>query len=557
MADRRRGGFRLRRRGVIVVGIVVVVVGGGAAGAWAAMRPSGPDYRLATAGPAAVTDSLAGTGTIQPVTQATVMFPTSGQVASVGVQAGQHVTEGQTLAQLNTTSLDATVSRDRQSVASAQVRLADDQNSQTSVTASAPQATSPSSAGSSTPAGGSARLSGMVHGLSADQNAVRRAQQKVDADLALVAAADHEVNAQGAACQALLDQLRSATTTPPTTTPTSTTTPPPPPPGGSTSVTDCESLINEVLTDESTTGEDERTLSTSVAALSAALNKAVAAVGTSTTRTGGSHSTQGTQGATRQSTGRSAVRTGGQPASADQIAADQAAVDAANAELAAGQQAVAAATMVSPIAGTVADVTVTAGQSAAANSADAEVVVIGAGQDEVATAVTDSQVGQVKPGDRATVTPDGATVPIAGTVTAVGALGTTTSSGSASYPVTISLGSTSQQLFDGATASVSITLGTAQAAVTVPTSAVTSVGGFSVVTRMVAGKPAITRVTLGVRGPTVTQVTSGLRAGDQVALANMNAPMPTANNPVRIGGGGFGGGGFARAAGRGAGGGGR
>ncbi|HEY1572762.1 MAG TPA: HlyD family efflux transporter periplasmic adaptor subunit [Pseudonocardiaceae bacterium] len=557
MADRRRGRFRLRRRGVIVLGVVVVVVGGGAAGAWAAMRPAGPDYRVATAGPAAVTDSLAETGTIQPVAQATVLFPTSGQVASVGVRVGQQVTEGQTLAHLNTTSLDATVSRDRQSVASAQVRLADDQDSQTSVTESAPQATSPSSAGSSTPTGRSGQVSGMVRGLSADQNAVRRAQQKVDADLALVTAADHKVNAQGAACQALLDQLHSAAT-PPTTTPTSTTTPPPPPPGGSTSVTDCESLINEVLTDESTTGKDERTLSTSVAALSAALNKAVAAVGTATTKAAGSHATQGAT--TQQPTGRSAVRAGGgqQPAPADQIAADQAAVDAANAELAAGQQAVAAATMVSPIAGTVADVTVTAGQSAAANSADAEVVVIGAGQDEVTTAVTDSQVGQVKPGDKATVTPDGATAPIAGTVTAVGALGTTTSSGSASYPVTISLASTSQQLFDGATASVSITLGTAHAAVTVPTSAITTVGGFSVVTKVVAGKPTITRVTPGVRGPAVTQVTSGLRAGDQVALANMNAPMPTANNPARFGGGGgFGGGGFAPGAVRVAGGGGR
>ncbi|HEX3588798.1 MAG TPA: efflux RND transporter periplasmic adaptor subunit, partial [Pseudonocardiaceae bacterium] len=176
-----------------------------------------------------------------------------------------------------------------------------------------------------------------------------------------------------------------------------------------------------------------------------------------------------------------------------------------------------------------------------AGSADAEVVVIGSGQDEVTTAVTDTQVGQVKPGDAATVTPDGATSPMAGTVTAVGALGTTTSSGSAGYPVTISLGTTSRQLFDGATASVSITLGTAQAAVTVPTSAITTVGGFSVVTKMVAGKPTAARVTLGIRGPTLTQVTSGLRAGDQVALANMNAPMPTANTGqgfARFGGGG-------------------
>ncbi|HKN99566.1 MAG TPA: HlyD family efflux transporter periplasmic adaptor subunit, partial [Pseudonocardiaceae bacterium] len=291
-------------------------------------------------------------------------------------------------------------------------------------------------------------------------------------------------------------------------------------------------------------------------ALSAALNKAIAAVGKSAQSAGGTHSSQGgpQQGGTQQSTGRGQAGGGGQPASADQIAADQAAVDSANAELAAAQQAVAAATMVSPITGTVANVTATAGQSAAAGSADAAVVVIGSGQDEVTTAVTDSQVGQVKPGDKATVTPDGSTTPIAGTVTAVGALGTTTSSGSASYPVTISLGDTSQRLFDGATASVSITLGTTQAAITVPTSAITTLGGFSVVKKVVDGKASVTRVTLGVRGPAVTQVTGGLRAGDQVVLANMNAPVPTANLPqVRLGGGGLGAGGFGRKAAKGGG----
>ena len=90
---------------------------------------------------------------------------------------------------------------------------------------------------------------------------------------------------------------------------------------------------------------------------------------------------------------RVAGRSSSGPASADQIAADQAAVDAANAQLAAAQQNLAAATLVSPIAGTVADVTITAGQSASANSTTAHVVVIGPGQNEVTTAVTDSQVG--------------------------------------------------------------------------------------------------------------------------------------------------------------------
>lgn len=549
MADLRRARLRLggRTRRVVVIGVVVVVVGGGGAVAWAMTRPAGAAYRTATAGPASVTESLPGTGTIQPVSQATVTFPMTGLVSSVAAQVGQHVAVGQTLAQLNTTSLDNAVSADQSAVASAQAKLASDQDSQTSVTTSDGQSTSPSSFSESTPS----PLTGLVHSLSGDQDAVRKAQRKVDEDLTLVAAADHKVNAAGAACQDLLDQLKTpppTTTTPPTTSPTTTTAPP----TDSTSVSDCEALINEALADETTAGSDEHALSTAVATLSTALNKVVAEVGKSAAQSSSpSHTGSGRSG---DSQSQSQSRSGQServsvPVSADQIAADQASVDAANAQLAAAKQNLSAATLVSPIAGTVAQVTITQGQNASANSADAQVVVIGGGEDEVTTAVTDSQVGQVKPGETATVTPDGATAPITGTVTQIGALGTTTTSGSASYPVTISLGDTTQQLFDGATASVSITLGTTHAAVAVPTSAVRTVGAFSVVTKMVDGKPTITRVTTGVRGPTMTEVTNGLQAGDQVALANIDEPMPTSGNTPgagRLGGfarGGLGGGG--------------
>jgi HlyD family secretion protein len=543
----------------MVIGVVVVVVGGGAAVAWATTRSTDSTYRTATAGPATVTDSLVVTGTIAPVTQATVTFPMSGQVASVNAKLGQQVTVGQSLAQLNTTSLNNAVSSDQSTVASAQAKLASDQTSQTSVSDTA-QTTSPSSAG--TPGKSTNGLSGLVKSLSGQQNAVRRAQQKVDRDLTLVIAADRSVNAKGAACQDLLTDLKAAgSTTSPTTTATDTststspTTTPPSAPGGSTSVSDCETLIDEALAAESTTDKDEHALTSAVAALSTALNKVVVAVGKSASSSGTgstSHSTGTGSDSRSTGTGSTSGGSGGRsgsslPASADQIAADQAAVDAANAQLAAARQNLAAATLVSPIAGTVADVTITAGQSASANSSTAHVLVIGPGQDEITTAVTDNQVGQVKPGDKAMVTPDGATKPITGSVTQIGALSTTTSSGASGYPVTISLGATSQQLFDGATASVAITLGTAQAAVTVPTSAIHTVGGFSVVTRMVNGTPTTTRVTVGVRGPVVTQVTSGLRAGDQVSLADVSAPMPTSGNTggARLGGGGgFGGGGL-------------
>jgi HlyD family secretion protein len=602
MADRRfLARTRIPRR-LLVIGVIVVVVGGGAAVAWAATRSGGASYRTAIAGPATVTDSLAVTGTIQPVTQATVTFPMSGQVSSVSAKLGQQVTVGQTLARLNTTSLNNAVSSEQSAVATAQTKLASDQTSQTSVSATATaQTTTPSSSTgspsggtssrsstSSSPSGGSSSLSGLVKSLSGQQNAVRKAQQTVDRDLTLVSAAVHKVNVDGSACQNLLDALTSAgakqapsistsaTSTSGTSTsasPSASTTPAAPPPGGSTSVSDCETTINEALAAESKTDKDEHALTSAVAALSTALNKVVQAVDTSQQSTSHSSGTSGSNsnssganssssnsngsnstsrsgtGATGSSSGGTGSRSGSSlPASADQIAADQASVDAATAQLAAAQQNLAAATLVSPIAGTVADVTITEGQTASANSAAAQVVIIGPGQDEVTTAVADNQVGQVKPGEDAAVTPDGATKPITGKVTQIGALSTTTSSGAAGYPVTISLSATSQQLFDGATASVAITLGRSQAAVTVPTSAVRTIGGFSVVSKIVNGTPTTTRVTLGVQGPTVTEVASGLKVGDQVSLADMTAQMPTSGTTgtgrFAGGAGGLGGGGL-------------
>ena len=533
MAERRRrGAWRPTRRVLIITGVAVVVLGGGI-GAYAATRSTSDTYRTAVAGPATVTATFATTGTIEPVSEATVGFPVSGQVASVNVRQGQQVIAGQTLAALNTTSLAASVSSAQSTVATSEAKLASDQASQNVVTASA---TTHSSAGNSGQSGsGNAnsaatqRLAGLAKNLTTGQNAVLGAQKQVDSDLTLVGAdvaSDQDANAD---CPQVIAYLKALGQQPPTTTsgttkPTSTTTPQPP----STSVIDnCQQLMQTVLADESKASTDEHTLSNAEATLSTALNNATAAVGAAA---GSSSSGKASSSTTAQSATPSSGRGGGAssgPASADQIAADQAATDSANAQLAEAQQNMAAATLVSPISGTVAEVDLTTGENTSANSTTAHIVIVGPGEDEVTTAVSDSQVGQVKPGQAVSVSPDGSTTPIAGRVSAIGALASTTSSGTASYPVTISLGDPAQQLFAGATASVAITLNTANAAVTVPTSAVHGAGAFNFVTALVAGQPTLTRVSVGVQGADLTQITNGLKAGDQVVLADLSTALPT------------------------------
>jgi multidrug efflux pump subunit AcrA (membrane-fusion protein) len=105
----------------------------------------------------------------------------------------------------------------------------------------------------------------------------------------------------------------------------------------------------------------------------------------------------------------------------------------------------------------------------------------------------------------------------------------------------------SPHTFDGSGADAVITTGTARNVVTVPNSAIRSTaGGTHTVTVMKDGKPTTVRVTLGVAGSDVTQVTSGLRAGQQVVLAELSQPLPgsatsSTNGTFRLPVGGFGG----------------
>jgi multidrug efflux pump subunit AcrA (membrane-fusion protein) len=546
-AERKRRGFRRSR---VVIGIVVLVLLGGGVAAYAATRSADPSYRTTTAGPAKVTSVLTGTGTVQPVSQATVSFPVSGQVAAVSVKQGDTVTSGQVLAQLNTTTLAGQVSSAQSTLATAQAKLAADQNSQTTSV----QTPSTPSGGSSS-GGASAKVTQLLKSISTGQNAVRGAQQKVDADLQLAGAALKHAQST---CPDIIKQL--GTTGAPTTgtssdpTPPATTTTTPPPATPPVSVTDCTDLLQQVQDAQAKTAADETALSQAEATLSTTLGQAAAAVQQSASSTSSSSATKTPSGGAggSQSGSRGGSST---PPSADQIAADQATVDAATAQLAANQQNLAAADMVSPIDGTVAQVDVVSGQNAAANASTAKIVIIGAGGNQVTTAVNDNQVGQVKPGQAAAITPDGAGKPLTGKVVAIGALSSTTSGGSASFPVTISVDGGGPALFAGSTAGVAITLGTAQAAVTVPTSAVHTVGSTSFVTALVDGKPASKRVTVGVIGATVTQITEGLNAGDEVVLADLSQPLPSATTGAGARGLTGGGGGF-RAGGNGGGGGG-
>ncbi|RTL62272.1 MAG: HlyD family efflux transporter periplasmic adaptor subunit [Pseudonocardiaceae bacterium] len=257
---------------------------------------------------------------------------------------------------------------------------------------------------------------------------------------------------------------------------------------------------------------------------------------------GGAGQRQGAAGAGRSggTAGGGAGRTTVVPAA--QLAADQAQVDSASAQLTTAEQNRDQATLVAPIAGTVAAVNVTAGRQVGGSAGSAQIVVIGPGADEVVVPVPESTIGSVHVGDAATIVADGSDQQLTGKVASVGLLPGGTGS-PVNYPVTIALTGTPPALPAGSGATVTLTVASATAVLTVPTSAVHTGPGRTTVDVLRGGKPATVPVTVGAAGATATQITSGLQAGDEVVLADLSQPLPTGGTAgLRTLGGGGGGG---------------
>jgi hypothetical protein len=90
---------------------------------------------------------------------------------------------------------------------------------------------------------------------------------------------------------------------------------------------------------------------------------------------------------------------------------------------------------------------------------------------------------------------------------------------------------------EGAAALVAITVKTVHGVLTVPNSALSD-GAVLVLSQ---GKAAQTRVQTGAVGPLTTEVTSGLKAGQQVVLADLGATLPANSTATPRGLGGTGG----------------
>ncbi len=250
------------------------------------------------------------------------------------------------------------------------------------------------------------------------------------------------------------------------------------------------------------------------------------------------------------------------------VIASQASLQNANAALAVAATNLADTTLTAPVAGRVASISGSVGQTVSSGSGSSSIassassassgtvsgfiVLTGVSALRVQASVTEGDAGNVKIGQPATFTFDalnGATT--TGKVSWVDLVGTT-SGGVTSYGVTLDMDTVPAGLKPGMSASVTITTASATNVLAVPATSVTTTGSRSTVTVVTTdanGKQTLTRtnVTVGLKGDSMTEITSGLSAGQEVEFGSTSSTgangFPTGGIPGAGGLGGFGGGG--------------
>jgi multidrug efflux pump subunit AcrA (membrane-fusion protein) len=263
-------------------------------------------------------------------------------------------------------------------------------------------------------------------------------------------------------------------------------------------------------------------------------------------------------------------------ASATQMAADSAAIASAKSSLSQAQGDLDSATLRATIAGTVASVGLSVGdqvsgttsssggeggsgassggggQSASSTSSSAssssssssQVVIVAPRHFKVVAEVSANDVTSVRKGMQAQVTPSGSSEPVFGTVTSVGLVAQTSSSGAATFPVTITLTGAQPRLYAGTSTTVSIITKQVSNVLAVPALALHTSGSTTYVEKLVDGKQVRTPVKVGQTYGAETEVTSGLRSGDKVVVISVRLPRSISTNggENRFRQGGFGGG---------------
>lgn len=230
-----------------------------------------------------------------------------------------------------------------------------------------------------------------------------------------------------------------------------------------------------------------------------------------------------------------------------QQASNTASLASARADVARAEDDLAAATLEATFSGTVASVTIAVGDQAGSSSSGSSSAAGGSTQAGGTTTSTDTgstststaavtvvkptkfvvdvdvaadDIGEVKKGLQVEVTPADATEALFGTVKEVGRVAETGTSGTATFPVTVSVTGSQKDLYAGTTADVSIIVKQVEDVLTVPSQALTTSGDQTFVTVVDGSSTKKTAVTVGETYGMSTEITKGLQEGDTVQVAS-------------------------------------
>ncbi|MFI5429030.1 HlyD family efflux transporter periplasmic adaptor subunit [Aeromicrobium sp. UC242_57] len=553
----------MRRRPFMVAVAAGAVLVAGCGVAYAQTQGASGSYRTAAVALGDVDETVALAGTITASARRDLSFGVSGTVATVDVAAGDVVRSGATLATLDATALRADVTQARAALAKAKAQLESDQTSQAATVTAATSSSEPAttakkpsaSSGTSKDSSSDAPSKGATTSPALTKALARLKDQQAVVTTAQTAATE----AIAAAKSALAAQVEACTDAAEVTDPEPADDEEPAPVDGTSLSTECTDALASAQDAQDVVAAKQDVLQSALEKLTATLTDAVKTVGASDTSTGDEQQSSDTPAAapetTSPTTGSSGGASedsgagggagtgggGGATVTAATLAKDQAAIDTARAQLAEARQQRAAADLTAPFAGEILSVTVTPGDTVGAS--DAVIVMVGDGSTTATTTVTLDQVSDIAKGQKAQVTPAGASAPVTGTVTEIGLL-PDTGSETSTFPVTIDLdGDVAAP--EGSTAAISLVVGTASNVLTVPSSAVTTTGR-TMVTVLQDGTPTMTPVTVGVVGQRRTEITDGLDEGQVVVLASLDASLPSGDgSTTRLpgSGSGFGGGG--------------
>ncbi|HYQ65589.1 efflux RND transporter periplasmic adaptor subunit [Actinophytocola sp.] len=474
----------MRKLAWVVAG--VVVAGAGFAVVSTAGAEAGGRYRVASVTVGDVAQTVPVSGTVDRVNRADVSFGTSGSLATLSVGVGDPVSAGQELASLDTASLQAAVDKAELDVDQSESTLASASEAVEEATSPSSSSSSPSSSPSS-----SSSSSSSAPQPSADSATGRLVQAVKDAQSVASAALRTATDAMAAQEAACADPTAQA----------------------------CAAAGAATLKAQQAVKSAQDTLQGKLDALSSALSAAQSSSESSSK----SSSESSSESSTRSGSSDSRSGPSDSSASATSVAEAQAAVDQAKVKLVEAQQALAGATLKSPISGTVAAVSATVGDQVSTGTA--VVVVVGEGAADVTATVPVEQLTKLKVGQPATVTPVGTSQKVTGTVTRVSTTPDPNAE-SVAYPVTITVDRPPMTMAAGSSTTASVVVATAKNVLTVPTSAVTR----NTVTVLTGDQTTLTPVTVGAVGPTRTEIKEGLSRGQQVVLADLDTPLPTADS---------------------------